>query len=70
MKTLTIGSRVNVSNIITENWQSEKFIKNGILIRFTDRGIPVVSVDEKSEHSHNFIGGCLHPSGYTVSPVE
>lgn len=62
----TIGQRVDVDFIRTESWQSEKYIRNGIIMRITDAGQVVVSIDKQSEHSHNFTGGCLYPSAYDI----
>lgn len=61
-----IGQRVDVDFIRTEEWESEKYIRNGIVIRITDAGQVVVSIDNLSNHSHNFTGGCLYPSAYQI----
>lgn len=62
----TIGQRVDVDMIRTESWQSERYIRNGIIMRITDYGQVVVIIDKQSEHSHNFTGGCLYPSAYDI----
>jgi hypothetical protein len=61
-----IGQRVDVDMIRTESWHSERYIRNGVVMRITDYGQVVVSIDNQSEHSHNFTGGCLYPSAYNI----
>jgi hypothetical protein len=62
----TIGQRVDVDFIRTQEWQSEKYIRNGMVLRVTDAGQVVVIIDNFSKHSHNFTGGCLYPSAYNI----
>jgi hypothetical protein len=65
-KKFKIGQRVDVDFIRTEEWHSKKYIRNGIVTRITEAGQVVVSIDNLSEHSHNFIGGCLYQSSYNI----
>lgn len=61
-----IGQRVDVDFIRTQEWQSEKWIRNGLVRRVTEAGQVVVIIDDLSEHSRNFTGGCLYPSAYDI----
>ena len=61
-----VGQRVDVDFIRTQEWQSEKYIRNGIVNRITDYGQVVVYIDNQSEHSHSFTGGCLNTSSYNI----
>lgn len=61
-----IGKRVNVDLIRTEDWQSEKYIRNGIVNRVTEHGQVVVFCDEHSTHSINCHGGYYYPSAYNI----
>lgn len=64
--TKMIGQRVDVDFIRTEEWHSEKYIRNGILLRVTEHGQAVVIVDDLSEHSYNCSGGYYYPSAYKI----
>ena len=65
-----VGQRVDVDFIRTQEWQSEKYIRNGIVMRITKASQLVVYVDELSEHSHSFTGGCLYSSSYNIKTCK
>ena len=73
MKNLTIkkGERVNVKEIITENWQSEKSLINGFVYKVEQRNFctyVTVFTDEKSK-LEGLNGGVYSLGAYTIETI-
>lgn len=71
---ISIGQRVNVTNIVTENWQSEKILFNGYVSKIDiQNGTVVVLIDEDTTFSSNYTfqrGGRFYLTAYNITSTN
>ena len=74
MKNLTIkkGDRVNVQEIITESWQSEKSLLNGFVYKVEQRqsGTYVTVLTDKKSINEGLAGGVYSLSAFKISILK
>lgn len=69
MKNLTVGTRVKVEKVQTEDWHSPMIMRNAIFNGFSRDGVAHILTDEKTtSETYNFSGcGHYHLSAFIVS---
>lgn len=66
---LKIGDRVNVTSIVTETWQTEKFMNNVKVTRIHANGDFTVTADDKSNCSPFHWGGRINNESRKIELV-